>query len=549
VARERPEFVVDFPTLFVAADWVPRHCVVPDGFDAGKPFDLVDWQAWCFLNYYRVRPEARVGQLAPAFHYRRSQIVLPQKAGKAPYTSAHICVEGVGPALFAGWAEGGEQWDCRDYGCGCGWVYEYEPGEAMAMPWPTPLIQITATSDDQTDNIYSALRPMIDDGPLSVLIPKTGEEFIRLPNKGRIDTVTSNARSRLGQRVTYAPQDETGIWTKQHGMADVAKTQRRGLAGMGGRAEETTNAWDPSENSVAQATAESRREDIFRFHPLAPQGLDYRDEDERREIHKVVYRGSRWVDLDAIEAEAAELLEDDPANAERFFGNRLVAGADKAFDIDKYKPLRDDSRTIGPGRLVTAGFDGALTFDSTGIVVTDIETGHQMVVGFWPRPPHIPDDEYWEAPVDEVHEAADMVFETWNVWRFGGDPPHWREDLSKMAGRHGEDRVVEWWTNHRKQMGYALRDFKSGMRPGVMSYGGENADALEEHITNAVVAPTTIRHDEDGTFLTLIKKQGPKSKLKIDLAMCAVISWDLRLKAIKAGVLDDNEPDYGSASW
>jgi hypothetical protein len=37
----------------------------------------------------------------------------------------------------------------------------------MGMPWPTPLIQITAFSEEQTDNIYDALRPMIDDGPLT----------------------------------------------------------------------------------------------------------------------------------------------------------------------------------------------------------------------------------------------------------------------------------------------------------------------------------------------------------------------------------------------
>jgi hypothetical protein len=62
----------------------------------------------------------------------------------------------------------------------------------MGMAWPTPLIQITAFSEEQTDNIYDALRPMIDEGPLHDLIPKTGEEFIRLPGGGRIDTVTSS---------------------------------------------------------------------------------------------------------------------------------------------------------------------------------------------------------------------------------------------------------------------------------------------------------------------------------------------------------------------
>jgi hypothetical protein len=320
-----PEYRVDFPTLgFLAADWVEAHCVIPDGFQAGEPFILSGWQLWNYANHYRVKPTAEPGQLAPAFHYRRSQTVRPQKCGKAPLTASAICLEGVGPALFAGWARGGERYDCREFGCGCGWVYEYEPGEPMGMPWATPLIQITATSEEQTDNIYDALRPMIDRGPLSVLIPKTGEEFIRLPNRGRIDVVTSNARSRLGQRVTFVPQDETGIWTQSSGMVRVAETQRRGLAGMGGRAWETTNAWDPAENSVAQRTFESRSEDIFRDFPQAPAHLSYRNRQERHRIHRWVYEGSPWVDLDAIEGEAAELMETDPQQAERFFGNRLV---------------------------------------------------------------------------------------------------------------------------------------------------------------------------------------------------------------------------------
>ena len=250
----------------------------------------------------------------------------PQKTGKGPFTAAIICLEGVGPALFDGWARGGEVYDCRDFGCGCGFVYAYEPGEAMGIPWPTPLIQITATSNEQTDNIYDALRPMIQLGPLAELIPKTGEEFIRLPGAGRIDTVTSSAKSRLGARVTFVPQDETGIWTESAGMVRVAETQRRGLAGMGGRAWETTNAWDPAELSVAQRTFESSAKDIFRDFPQAPSSLSFANKAERRKILRYVYAGSPWVDLDAIEAEAAELMERDPQQAERFFGNRLVQG-------------------------------------------------------------------------------------------------------------------------------------------------------------------------------------------------------------------------------
>lgn len=559
------QYVVDFPALFVAHDWVEQHCVVPDGAQKGEPFLLADWQAWCLLNFYRLKPTARRGQLAPAFEYRRGQIVLPQKAGKAPYTAAHVCVEAVGPALFAGWAKGGEVWDCRDHGCGCGWVYEYQPGEAMGMRWPTPLIQITAYSEDQTDNIYSALRPMIEHGPLSELIPKTGEEFIRLPNDGLIDTVTSNAQSRLGARVTFVPQDETGIWTKTNGMVKVAETQRRGLAGMGGRAEETTNAWDPGEQSVAQRTAESPSRDIFRFHPQAPKDLNYRVKADRRRIHRVVYQGSPWVDLDAIEAEAAELLETDPAQAERFFGNRVVAGSDKAFDADHYASLAK-RLAIPAGRKVTLGFDGSLTHDATGLVVTDIEHGHQAVLAWWIRPPELDEDAEWQVPIDEVDEAVEFAFGTWDVWRLLGDPAHWRSDMNRWAGMYGDDKVVEWWTHDRKKTALAIREFATDMggrdKAPVMSHGplllDQDAEpdaralaahaALVEHVANAVRRPTNIRDEETGSFLWLIGKDAAKSVRKIDLAMAALLSWIARGQAIADGVLKP-EPTYRRASW
>lgn len=153
-----PDFepkIRDWRIMWISPLWVEQHCIVPDGFRKGERFGLLHWQAWAYLNNYRVRPDALpagtiVGghEVKPvsAFWYRRSQIVLPQKAGKAPYTASRVCLEGVGPAVFAGWATGGELWDCRHYGCECGWVYEYQPGEPMGIPWPTPLIQITAWS-------------------------------------------------------------------------------------------------------------------------------------------------------------------------------------------------------------------------------------------------------------------------------------------------------------------------------------------------------------------------------------------------------------------
>ena len=322
--------------LTVALAWIEEHCVVPDGFRRGAPFRLYDYQVEYLSNFYLVKgtakwvPEDPVK--GPAFVYRRGLQVEPQKKGKGPLSAAHICLEGVGPALFAGWAGSDDGYACSEHGCGCGFEWPYEPGEPMGMPWPTPLIQVTAVSEEQTDNIYGALRPMVELGPLDDVIPKIGEEFSRLPGGGRIDTVTSSAQSRLGQRITFAPQDEVGLWTVQNKMVRVARTQYRGLAGMGGRASLTTNAWDPSEMSLAQIEYESSARDVYRQFRQAPASLKYVNKGDRRKIHAFAYgetvksKGGH-VDLDAIEAEAADLLEKDPAEAERFFGNRLVYGA------------------------------------------------------------------------------------------------------------------------------------------------------------------------------------------------------------------------------
>ena len=331
------QFHVDFPTLGDLQDaWAEQHCRVPDGFARGKPFKMADWQFWCLANHYRIREDATWVPERPllnqAFTNRRSLIVAPQKTGKGPWSATVTCLEGVGPSLFGGWAARGEAYVCEDHGCGCGWYFDYEPGEPKGIRHPSPLIQLTATSEDQVDNVYRPLTAMIRMGPLKELM-KVREGFIRIlgqsddPDLDRIDVVTASANSRLGNPISYAGQDESGLYTDSNKMRKVAETQRRGAAGMGGRTMETTNAWDPTENSVAQTTFESMTDDVFKFFREPPAHLSYRNKRERRKIHEYVYDGSWWVDLDSIEAEAAELLEHDPAQAERFFGNRRVNGS------------------------------------------------------------------------------------------------------------------------------------------------------------------------------------------------------------------------------
>lgn len=491
---------------YQVAAWIEDHCAIPDGEFAGQPFvpspEQVRFLAW----FYALDDRGR-------FVFRRAQLVRPQKWGKGPLSAAMICAEASGPVLFDRWDR-----DCHPIG----------------RPWPTPWIQVVAVSEDQTDNIWTALLPMIELGELKADIPDTGKTRINVQgaaSAGVIEPVTSAAISRLGQRLTFAVHDETGYWTRHNGGVKLADTQRRNLAGMGGRSIETTNAWDPADQSVAQTTFEADLDDVLVDYPLPPAG-SVGAERQRRKVLRAVYAGAPWVDLDRIDAEIEELLERDPGQAERFFLNRVVSGQDRAFNLEAWRALADEGREIEPDRLVTLGFDGSIRNDSTGLVATDVETGHQVVVDVWERPSGRPDTDHWEVPVADVNIAIAQAFERWNVWRLYGDPPYWETPLDEWAGEYGDDRVIRWWTNRTKQMAYALKAWSGDWREGVLSHDGD--PRLERHIANAVRQPTKIR-DEDGGWMWVIRKDGPKSPRKIDLAMAACLSWEARGDALRAG--------------
>jgi hypothetical protein len=513
-----PEFPGEFPTLgYLVAEWIETHCVIPDRATAGQPLKLSDEQYNHLLWQYRLRPDARfdVDRPAAPFVYVGSVLVRSQKWGKGPFSAARICAQAAGPVLFAGW-------DAN--------------GEPVGMPWATPHIQVAAVAEDQTDNIWRALKPMIELGPLASVIPDTGLERINLPGGGLIEPVTSKALTRLGARITYVELDEPHLMTRRNGGDKLADTMRRNVAGMGGRWSATGNAYDPSENSVEQIDVESKLPDVFVDFPESPPG-SWSNKRERRRILKFAYRGAPWVDIDRIEAECVRLsAKGEPAQAERFYGNRVVSGSDKAFDVPTlWTPLADPGRQVEAGRLITLGFDGARRQDSTGLVGTDVETGHQFVVGKWARPLELGDEDDWEIDEADVNATVDYAFRQWDVWRLYGDPPYWETALDRWAGDHGADRVVRWWTNRIKAMALALQAWKGDMRPGTLSHDGD--ELLAEHIGNAVKQWTRIRDEPDGDsdgladFMWVIRKESPKSRRKIDLAMAACLSWGARRRA------------------
>lgn len=532
-------YVVSWPTLWIVPDWVEAHCIQPDGFNRGRGFRYYDWQLWCTVNHYRVKPTAVWRPDNPlrasAFHNRRSLVIAPQKVGKGPWSATGVAAEGAGPVLFGGWAGTDDGYACSDHGCGCGWEYAYEPGEPMGIRWPTPLIQITATAEDQTDNIYRPLQDMIRLGPLGDMM-RVGEGFVRVGTTGRIDVVTSSARARLGNPVTYVPQDETGIWTTTNGMADVATTQRRGLAGMGGRAQETTNCFDPSQDSVAQRSFESAAQDVFRFYEPPPANWSYRNKAERRKIHRFNYAGSPHVDVDAIDAEAAEMAEKDPEQAERFFGNRMVYGAGTWLEGDRWDARSwqelhpgEPLRVVAAGTPVVGGFDGSDTDDTTFIRL-QTEDGFQFTPRYGPdrrRAFWNPAEHGGQVPRLEVRAAWDEIVETYQLVRAYNDPRFFETEIDELAERYGDKVFIRWETYRLTQMHAAAMRLHTDVVKSGSTFTHDGDEIVKVHIRNARKLP------RPGMRYVLGK---PSQTQKIDGAVTSILTNEAAGDVTAAGL-------------
>lgn len=453
------------PTLgYLTAAWVAQHCSVPSGHDLGAPFFHSGWQIECTVEFYRVRPGIEFTPsrplLATAFVYRRGVIVGPQKVGKSPYGASLVIFEAVGPCIFAGWAVAGDVYRCEDHGCGCGWEYSYEPGDPMGMPRKKSLIQLLATAETQTANVYEPIQTMLRASEGLADLMKVTEGFIRLPNGGKIEPVSAAARSKLGNPINFGLGDESGIYTATNKLLSVWQTMRRGLAGMGGRSLEITNPWDPMENSAAQQAFESKQADIFRYYRKPPANLSYKSKVERTKIHRYVYADAPWVDVEAIDAEAAELVETDPTQAERFFGNRLVQGLG-SYMVEKVWNDGTVKRTPVQGEPVALGFDGSRSGDWTALRA-ETKDGFRFTPTYGPdKRETVWNPAEWDGqiPRGEVKAAIAEVFATFKVARFYIDPRHWETQADDWALEHGDEVVAQWPTNQVNRMFDALLRF------------------------------------------------------------------------------------------
>jgi hypothetical protein len=247
---------------------------------------------------------------------------------------------------------------------------------------------------------------------------------------------------------------------------------------------------------------------------------------------------AEWSDIDGI----VGLWRDpttDRAYFERVWLNRLVQQSAQGFDAQLFASLAVEA-TIDRDRAVVAGFDGSRFHDDTGLVVTDLETGLQIVWGHWRHPGRNIDG--WEVPEAQVHEAVAAMFDRFDVKRFYCDPFYWESAVAGWSAEHGVRCVTPYATNRTKQIAEAIQAYITAMRAGELSH--DDNPALTAHIGNARRRETHYRTGE-GERLFTISKERPDSPHKIDLAMAAVLSWAARVEELDTPA----EPVYRHFSW
>lgn len=466
---------------------------------------LIEEQARKLVQWYRVDEQGRRVN-------RRGQMMGPKGVGKSPEGAKISFLELSGPVVFDGWDD---------------------QGEPVGRPWDKPLVQIAAVSEDQGENTYGALLELLtaDDGRVADSYNLDAGQT-RILRRGqpssRVDAVTASAGTREGQRVTFGLLDETHLWTQHTGGHRLAATIRRNAAKMGGTTLETTNAYDPNLRTVAQLTDEAVEQGsggIWQWKPQAPHVASLANRRELRSALRKVYDGAFWVDVDRLidDIHDPDTTEDD---ARRYYLNEIIKTADSAWAADDWAVLADASQVVADREPVTLGFDGARFHDATALIGCRIADGHVFVVDIWESD----GTDEWQVDALEVDAVVRGALERYDVVRFYGDPPYWQDEMARWAADYSS--VSEWWTNRDKPMAWAVRRFTEGITGQTLSHDGDSR--LAHHVENARKRPTNVR-DGEGRFMWTVRKTHPKSPLKIDAAVAAILAVEARGDALAAG--------------
>jgi len=518
-----PDGVPELTLGWEAIHWASKYLRQPDGEYVGQRWEFIESQVRFILWWYSLDPAMR-RMNHPRWNYFHGVRRYPKGAGKSPFAAVMALIELLAPVRL-------DHFDDRVLG-GC-----------VGRPVGMPLVQIAATSRDQaninTMRMIQALLP-----PKSRIRNdydvETGKTVFHTPGGGQLMVVTSSPTTEEGALVTFAILDQTESFLHNNGGVNMAEVMDRNVGKQGNRIIETSNAWEPGQESVAETTfdqwvaqEEGRlkgKGKILYDSRMAPPSIDFDDIDSIRDGVEFAYGDAYWVPIDDI-VDNRILSPKTPLDvSKRFYLNWPESAEDSWTTQQAWARMADPTFYISDGDDIAVGFDGSRINDATALVGCHIDTGFTFSLGIWET-----DDGRVAIPVDEVDGAIRATKERWHVCAFFADVNEW-EQATKVTWRamftEDPDYLTIWsvpggrdpqpvaWDmrSHVSEFTAACEMVEGEIRNGAFIHDGDSY--LGRHVINARRRPNR--------WGISIAKEAPKSTRKIDGCVAMIMARHAR---------------------
>lgn len=485
--RDPDGYILPHFTLgWQAIRWAQENLLADetDEHDRPLPFTFTAEQMRFILWFYALDPGDEYREPTGRFMYREFVLQRLKGWGKDPLAAVIAAIEFVGPCRFAGWAAR----DMPEKGL--------KRGDPVAKPHPRAWVQIAAVSLEQTQNTMKLFQGLFSEACIAEHSIDLGKETIyAYGGKKTIKAVTSSPKALEGNRPTLVIMNETHHWgTSNEGinMADAIERNATKAKGGAARTLAITNAFEPSEESVARQQREAYEEEASglnystgmcydsleapkdaRLRPKFPDEDALTDEQKetltRRYLQRILeaVRGDAWwLDIPSL-INSILNRRNKASRSRRFWFNQVVASEDAwldptAVDLSISRMAvearqivgRDGRAQMEAGWLVAADepivmfFDGSKSDDSTALVGCRLSDGYVFTIGVWQKPTGKRGDK-WLAPREAVDERVNEAFRRFKIVAFWGDPSHAKDD--EDSSRYWDGLLDRWMQKYAKR--------------------------------------------------------------------------------------------------
>lgn len=518
-----PELTLGYQAAAWAQGDLPEFSglIQPNGPKAKQRFQFTLGQLRFLLWWYAVDES---GQWLFNHGVRR----LSKGSGKSPFAGALSLTEFCGPVRL-------KDFDPK-------W-----PGGCVGKPVDMPLVQIAATAESQTANTMRMVRAFAPKTSALVEayqldIGKT--KFYKLP-EGTLEVITSSPTAAEGGEGSLVVADETEHWKPANGGVELASTLEDNLAKSGSRMIETSNAWVPGHETVAEdsweawlAQEEGRtrgEQRILYDAVIAPPDTDLTDRESLTRALEFVYADCDWVNVEAIRnriwSPRAKVDE-----SKRKYLNWPTVAEDAWVTPEQWKNCADRSVKVDDGAEIVLFFDGSKSRDATALIGCDVESGHIFTLGVWEPDPGDERDTVDASDVDRVVMGA---FDRYDVLAFFADVKEWESfTLNEWPQRYKDDLLI-WAVPAGKPpqpIGWDMRSHSTEFAKAAEACEAEIVEGEFTHDGNAAVARHVgnARRRPHKAWVS-IGKESKDSPRKIDAAVCVIGARMVRRLVLGSG--------------